>query len=172
MAPKGRVAIVGLGSSVGDRREMLSKAVKMLSAKNKITKVSNIYETHPKTEKISDLYLNCCVELSTEMTSLQLMKYLEEIETSLEDQSQNSRFHHSSVDCDLISYNREVLRTPQLTLPHPDAHRRAFVMIPLADIKPDWVHPILNKTASELAEEAYWPGWGAFFADGNSLLDF
>jgi 2-amino-4-hydroxy-6-hydroxymethyldihydropteridine diphosphokinase len=147
-------------------------AVKRITERHGAVKVSNIYETKPRIDTGESLYLNLCITFDTEMTCLEIMKYLSEVELWVTEKNSHSQFRQSSVDCDLISYGDEIVRTPNLTIPHPDAHRRAFVMIPLAEICPDWTHPILRKTARQLAEESQWPGWGTFFLDGNSLLDF
>ncbi len=165
-------AIIGLGSNLGDRKQILQRAVKKLKEEYEIVALSNVYETRPSVGDSTEFYLNCCLEIVTAKKSVELLDALEALADAVRNESSSGRFYHSSLDCDLISFNDEVIRTPKLTLPHPDAHRRAFVMIPLAEIKPQWTHPILNKTAEELAKEAYWPDWGVFFADGNTLLDF
>lgn len=165
-------AIVCLGSNLGDRRDMLKQAVERISYSNKIISVSDIYETRHKHGTTQDPYLNCCVSLNTDMTSTQLLQFLLEIERQLSSKQSRERYQHFSIDCDLIAFDNEILRTPMLTLPHPEAHRRAFVMVPLSEIEPTWVHPVLNKPAAELAKEAFWDGWGSFFAPGKTLLDF
>ena len=166
-------AIVSLGSNLGDRTAKLQEAVERLSYACRILKMSNIYETYAKYGIRRTPYLNCCAEIETDMTSRQLMQLLLEIENQLDEMpGYGDETNHCSIDCDLISFEKEVIFTPTLTLPHPDAYRRAFVMIPLAEMQPEWVHPLLQKTAVELAQSAFWPGWGTFFADGKSLLDF
>jgi 2-amino-4-hydroxy-6-hydroxymethyldihydropteridine diphosphokinase len=72
----------------------------------------------------------------------------------------------------LVDFSGEATRTPELTIPHPEAHFKAYIIIPLAEMEPGWDHPILKKPASELAKKAFWPGWGSFFMQGKSLLDF
>jgi 2-amino-4-hydroxy-6-hydroxymethyldihydropteridine diphosphokinase len=163
-------ALIALGSNNADRKEFLIQALARLSYSTKILEISDIYETYGQFEN-RDPYLNCCLEVDTDMTSSQLISFLQETEKQI---SKEDAFGETStvLDCDLISFGDEIVRTPKLTLPHPEAHRRAFVMIPLAQIKPQWVHPILKKTAEDLAKEAFWPGWGTFFAHGKSLLDF
>ncbi|MCC6276901.1 MAG: 2-amino-4-hydroxy-6-hydroxymethyldihydropteridine diphosphokinase [Oligoflexia bacterium] len=165
-------AIVSLGSNFGDRKEMLKKAVERISFGCKITGISNVYETFPKTGAHLKPYLNCCVSIETDMDPKGLMLFLVEIERQLVAESTGASETHHPIDCDLIAVGQEVVMTPQLTLPHPDAHRRAFVMIPLADFKADWVHPILEKNAETLAQEAFWDGWGRYHSPGQSLLDF
>ena len=76
-----------------------------------------------------------------------------QVETAL-DRERGARNAARTLDLDLIAYGRTVIDRPGLTLPHPRAHERRFVMGPLAEIAPDWVHPVLSKTAAELAQTA------------------
>jgi 2-amino-4-hydroxy-6-hydroxymethyldihydropteridine diphosphokinase len=168
--PSMSLAILTLGSNVADRKNFLSQALMRITFANKITLISDVYETFGAYEK-RDPYLNLCVEVETDMTSSQFILFLQETERQVADGKVVHEFK-SALDLDLIAFDNEVVRTPQLTIPHPEAHRRAFVMIPLSQIKPQWIHPILNKTAEELAKSAYWSGWGTFYAPGKSLLDF
>ncbi len=162
-------AIISLGSSLGDRKEMLKQAVERISFANKIILLSDVYETEAKDENGAGPYLNCCLEVETDMQSSQMILFLQETQKQLTSGAVVAGMVKENIDCDLIAFDNEVLRTPQLTLPHPSAHRRAFVMIPLASIRPDWVHPVLNKPASDLAQETYWTGWGHFFAPAKSI---
>jgi 2-amino-4-hydroxy-6-hydroxymethyldihydropteridine diphosphokinase len=166
-------AIINLSSNLGDRKEMLQQALERIAfANNKILAVSNVYESHIRMRGGVNPYLTVCAAVQTDMESQILIQFLRETERQLgspEDEQGNER---RTIDCDLISYDSEIVRTPNLTLPHPEAHSRAFVMIPLAEIRPHWQHPILNKTAEELAKQVFWPGWGTFYATGKSLLDF
>ena len=166
------LALVSLGSNLGDRKEKLHDALERIAAGNQIRTISDIYETYIPNRTKQDPYLNCCIEVETDMSSGQFMQFLIEIQRQLAEPSSQEHVHHQAIDIDLVGFDDEVLRTPQLTLPHPDAYRRAFVMVPLAQMKPDWVHPILNRRAVDLAKEAYWDGWGTFFMHGKSLLDF
>jgi len=164
-------AIIVLGSNAGDRKDMLQQAIQRLSFSNEILQISDIYETFAPEGQKRDPFLNVCLEIETDMTSGQLMQFLNETQRQLAG-GEDDRFLHVLIDLDLIAFDDEVIRTPQLTLPHPDAFHRAFVIIPLAQMKPQWIHPILKETAAELAQKAFWPGWGTFFAHGKSLLDF
>jgi len=147
-------AYVTLGSNLGDRRTMLAQALERISFSNKILKISDVYETFSAHED-RDPYLNCAIEIQTDMASSQLMQFLLEIQKQLGGSEERMTRTHCSVDLDLISHENEVVRTPHLTLPHPEAHRRAYVMVPLAQINPHWKHPVLNETAQELAQKAF-----------------
>ena len=164
-------AILALGSNSGDRKEMLQQALMRISFSCKITVISDVYETFVQDQK-GHSYLNCCLEIETDMSSGQLLQFIKEIQRQMGGTSVDDHLLRILIDIDLISFEDEIIRTPQLTLPHPDAYRRAYVIIPLSQIRPQWVHPILHKTATDLAHEAFWQGWATFFADGKSLLDF
>jgi 2-amino-4-hydroxy-6-hydroxymethyldihydropteridine diphosphokinase len=163
-------ALISMGSNVPDRKEFLHQAIMRLTFSCRVLSISDIYETFGHFEK-RDPYLNCCVELETDMTSQQLLLFLLETEKQIGEDKQVHELK-TAIDLDLIGYDQEITRTPKLTIPHPEAHRRAFVMIPLAQIKPHWMHPLLKKSAEDLAKAVYWAGWGTFFASGKSLLDF
>jgi 2-amino-4-hydroxy-6-hydroxymethyldihydropteridine diphosphokinase len=165
-------AIISLGSNLGDRKEMLKTGLERISFANKILMISDVYETYAANQMTKHPYLNCVIEIETDMSSGQLMQFLAETQQPMNASNTDESAVHQSIDLDLVAFDHEVLRTPQLTLPHPDAYRRAFVMVPLAQMKPDWVHPILNKNATEIAKDAYWDGWGTFYMRGKSLLDF
>jgi 2-amino-4-hydroxy-6-hydroxymethyldihydropteridine diphosphokinase len=166
-------AIICFGASLGDRKKIIAHAVKLLSAQAKITQLSDVYETIPKEPLDRGPFLNCCAAIETKLSSVKLLHFLQDIQNQLLGEDHEAiHFIQKDIELDLISFEKEVIRTPKLTLPHPSAHRRAFVMIPLASICGDWVHPVLNTSAKELARETYWAGWGTFFAPAKSLLDF
>src|ERR1017187_2746785 len=125
-------AILGLGSNLGDRSSMLTSAVERISFGSRVIKVSEVYEAFARRGTSNDRFLNCCIEIETDMLPYQLLLFVKEIEKQLNSSHTEAESLHRCIDIDLIDFNGEVLRTPELTLPHPDAHRRAFVMIPLA----------------------------------------
>jgi 2-amino-4-hydroxy-6-hydroxymethyldihydropteridine diphosphokinase len=151
---------------------MLRQTLERISYACKIKKISSVYETFPKISPQGPAFLNCCVLIETDMSADQLLQFLIETERQVLGSHDEFTTRNRVIDCDLIDFDGQILRTPKLTLPHPDAHRRTFVLVPLAEILPDWVHPVVQKTANELAIECQWPGWGAFFSPGQALLDF
>ena len=110
-------AIIALGSNVADRKEFIQQALQRLSFSNKIVAISDVYETFGLYERRSP-YLNCCVEIETDMKSQQLMLFLQEAQRQVTGATEESE-GKDTLDCDLISFDQEVVRTPQLTLPHP-----------------------------------------------------
>jgi 2-amino-4-hydroxy-6-hydroxymethyldihydropteridine diphosphokinase len=166
-------ALISLAAGVGERKSILKLALSFISKNDKILRLSDLYETFAQDQSATGPFLNCCVEIETAFSSFQLIDFIKSTEEFIRNSLKSKgglQSHYFSIY--LLAYESEIIRTPNLTLPHPSAHRRAFVMIPLASICPDWVHPILNVTAKQLAGETYWTGWGSFFAPAKSLLDF
>jgi 2-amino-4-hydroxy-6-hydroxymethyldihydropteridine diphosphokinase len=98
-------------------------------------------------------YRNGVAFVETTMPPMAVLEALSSIERAF-DRKRIARNAPRTLDLDLIAYGREVLDTPGLTLPHPRAHRRRFVMGPIAEIAPEWVHPVLGRTAAALAASA------------------
>ncbi len=143
---------VALGSNLGDRRAYLARAAERLGSYVNELQASSVYETEPWGYEDQPAFLNQVLAGETELEPLQLLTRLKQIETEL-GREERFRYGPREIDLDLLLYGRQVLRTPQLELPHPRLHERAFVLVPLADLAPDLVHPVLEKTIVELLEE-------------------
>ena len=116
-----------------------------------MVRLSSIYETEPFETFTQPAYLNMVAELgrTTLPTPEEMMARLLEVETSLGRVREISKGPRS-IDLDLLLYGNETRDTESLTLPHPQLHRRRFVLVPLAELAPSIIHPTLNQTASEL----------------------
>jgi len=146
------VAYVGLGSNLGDRAGNLLMGVRgMLDLGLEVIRLSRIYETEPVETFAQPAFLNMVVQLhgNTLPTPEEVMARLLEVEHSL-GRTRNLTKGPRIIDLDLLLYNGETRNTQFLTLPHPRLHHRRFVLEPLAELAAQLVHPLLNKTISEL----------------------
>jgi 2-amino-4-hydroxy-6-hydroxymethyldihydropteridine diphosphokinase len=140
---------LGLGSNLGDRMGNMTSAVERLSQKITIKKPSSIYETEPVYYKEQPLYLNAVLSAVTELDPFELLRFVKSIESDLGRQP-SFRNAPRTIDIDILFYGDQVVETQEITIPHPRIAERAFVLVPLAEIAPRLVHPLLQKRVSEL----------------------
>jgi 2-amino-4-hydroxy-6-hydroxymethyldihydropteridine diphosphokinase len=149
-------AYVGLGSNLGERELLLKSAIEQIAQlpETRLGRVSSLYDTAPVGELDQPNFLNAVVQVETAMTARQLLWNLLLIERRLgRVRHAASRYGPRTIDLDLILYGDLVVDTPDLRVPHPEFHRRGFVLVPLAEIEPKLVHPTLGLTITELLEK-------------------
>lgn len=148
------IAYVSIGSNLGDRAGNLLLAVRaLLEANFEVLRLSAIYETEPvEVAENHGLFLNLVVELRvTNITPEQMMARMIRIEYLLGRRDKNLKKPRTA-DLDLLFYGSLQYHTAFLTLPHPRLHQRRFVLVPLAELAPHFVHPAANQTIQELLE--------------------
>jgi 2-amino-4-hydroxy-6-hydroxymethyldihydropteridine diphosphokinase len=147
-------AYIGLGSNLEDREGHLRAAISALGQIGNVEKISSFYETESVGTVPQPDFLNAVVGLQTALPPEYLLAELLRIEKDHgRDRSAGPPKGPRTLDLDLLAYNALVSETPSLTLPHPSLPERSFVLVPLAEIAPEWRHPVNKKTASQLLEE-------------------
>ncbi|MBI3756161.1 MAG: 2-amino-4-hydroxy-6-hydroxymethyldihydropteridine diphosphokinase [Deltaproteobacteria bacterium] len=147
-------AFISIGSNIGDRFENCKKAIASLAGQEGITivKTSSFYETEPWGEIEQGWFINCVVEIKTELVSKDLLVLLLTIEKEF-GRNRAEKGGPRSIDFDIIFFNSEIIKTENLIIPHPLLHKRRFVLMPLSEIAPDVIHPVLKKSAADLLSQ-------------------
>jgi 2-amino-4-hydroxy-6-hydroxymethyldihydropteridine diphosphokinase len=149
-------AFVSLGSNLNDRAGNLLLAVRgMMDAGLRVVRLSSVYETEPVDVREQPVFLNMVAEIepgSDLLSPEQMLARLLRIEYAL-GRRRKVRRGPRIIDLDLLLYGDEQRATPFLTLPHPRLHLRRFVLVPLAELAPQLMHPTLHKTFGELLAE-------------------
>lgn len=162
-----RIAI-GLGSNVGDRLEYLRFGVARLRSFVRDLATSPVYESNPIGYLDQPLFLNACCVGRTTLTARQMLSVLQDAERSAGRRSTGPRFGPRELDLDLLLYEQRVIETAGLSVPHPRLRERAFVVVPLAAVAPDWVVPTTSAGEAETIGELA----GAIDQKGIVRLEF
>ena len=140
---------LGVGSNLGDKRENIRKALELLQEKCEVRAVSSLYNTQPVGFADQDWFLNGAVKIETEMAPTKLRSCLRSIEERLGKKSIRKNGPRT-IDLDILFYGSRTINEVGLTIPHPRLHERLFVLAPLDEICPTFVHPLLNRTVRDL----------------------
>ena len=142
-----------LDSQNGDRFYNLNKAKDLISVgKIKVIKASSIYETPSYPNQKNPKFLNICLEIKSKENPEVLIKKFKNIEKKLQ-RNKGLKNLPRTCDIDIIDYKGKIINSNNITIPHPRAHLRNFVLYPLKEIEPNWSHPVLNKSIDNLLSE-------------------
>ena len=149
-----KTTYLALGSNLENRAYFLQKAIFMLHERaGSIQKISPVYEA-PAWGFESDPFLNCCLSLETSLSPQDLLEVVLRIESELGRERRDiSGYQSRTIDIDILYYNNLIMDSEALKVPHPQLEQRRFVLKPLADIAPQWYHPVLKKDTRNLLQE-------------------
>jgi 2-amino-4-hydroxy-6-hydroxymethyldihydropteridine diphosphokinase len=145
-------AYIGLGSNMGDKRETCLKALDLLGRAGRVARVSSFYCTEPVGYPDQEKFVNAAAELETDLSPLALLAACHVIEDKL-GRRRLFRWGPRTIDLDILLYGDQVIDTAELAIPHPLLAVRRFALIPLAEIAPQAVHPIFQRTIARLVQE-------------------
>ena len=140
---------LALGTNIGSLSDNLLAALGELSAQVSLTSISPVYEAEPMYMSDQPSFLNLTLQGETNLTPDHLLSFIKGLEIKL-GRTPSPRYGPRLIDIDLLFYGSETRQSPKLVIPHPRLHERAFVLRPLADIRPDWVHPRNGHTVAEM----------------------
>ena len=147
----GHIAYIGIGSNIGDKLSHCEKAIsEILKADHhRLLGKSSFFKTHPMGYTAQDWFVNAVIKIETSLEADELLRTLKTIESGL-GRAETFRWGPRTMDLDILFFDDIEIHTAELQIPHPLIQNRQFVLIPLAEIDRNLIHPVLKKTIQEL----------------------
>lgn len=145
-------ALLSLGTNMGDRKMNLARAIRYINVGvGHIIDLSGVYETEAWGFNADQKFLNMVVEVITDYSPLEMLKNCQLIENKLgRTRTKDTGYESRTIDIDILFYNNDIIKEDTLIIPHPLLHKRKFILEPLAEITPDYLHPTLKYSVKEL----------------------
>ncbi|MEI8225557.1 MAG: 2-amino-4-hydroxy-6-hydroxymethyldihydropteridine diphosphokinase [Bacteroidota bacterium] len=145
------IVFLGIGTNLGNRENNLKEAVARIEEHiGQVLKSSSVYETEPWGFQSGDEFLNMVVKVETKLIPAGLLERIQMIESLLGRVRGEKQYSSRVIDIDILLYEGMVIDEKSLKIPHPMMHERKFVLVPLCEIEPELVHPVLNKSVASL----------------------
>lgn len=150
----GHIAYIGIGSNVGDKVSQCEKAISEIVKvdRHKLLAKSSLFKTQPIGYTSQDCFVNGVIKIETDLEPFDLLRALKVIESHL-GRKETFRWGPRAIDLDILIFDEKEIHTEELQIPHPLIHERQFVLIPLAEIDRNLIHPVLKKSIQELLED-------------------
>jgi len=154
-----QLLLVGLGSNVGDRESQIQESIYRIETVGlQFLAISPIYESEPWGVDHKTSYLNAVAAFSTQLTENQVLEHLQLIEKNM-GRNSKSDFKPRTIDLDLLGFGNQILNEVNFEIPHPRMEVRKFVLQPLQDVCPGWIHPELQQNADEMLKNCMDKSW-------------
>jgi 2-amino-4-hydroxy-6-hydroxymethyldihydropteridine diphosphokinase len=147
------IAYLGIGSNLGNPIENCRTALREIASLKdvQVLRRSSLYRTEPVGDTPQNWFVNGVVEVRTTFKALQLIKALQRVEQAL-GRERNERWGPRTIDIDILLYGREIIKTESLVVPHPEMHKRRFVLVPINEIAPYEIHPLYGVSMKGLLD--------------------